>query len=137
MATFIEAYTQYGPRIAGGNPAQSRDLTRRLADTTGQHRGEIMRVLYSLQDSLLHFNREGRSVELPGLGSIQPVLKGDGRIRVRFRPDSEYLRALDNLKLFEGEILNAENIGFSPEAFKELWDAEHPDNPMELPARAA
>jgi hypothetical protein len=47
------------------------------------------------------------------------------------------LTSIDNLKLFEGEILNAENIGLSPDAFKELWDAEHPEDPMELPAQAA
>ncbi len=137
MSTFIEVYTQLGPRIVAGKRAGTKDLTRRMADTTGQHRGEVMRVLYSLLDALIYFNREGRTVEIPGVGSFQPLLKGDGRIRIRFRPDNEYTIALDDLKRFEGEVINAENVGLSPEEFKALWDAEHPEDPMELPLRAA
>ena len=93
-----------------------------------------MRVLYSLNDALVHFNQAGRIVEIPGIGSFQPTLKGDGRIRVRYRPDREYLSALDDLQRFEGEVLNRQNIGLSPADYKALWDAEHPGDAMELPA---
>lgn len=137
MATFIEVYSQHGPRIVAGQRAGSKQLTRRMADTTGQHRGEILRVLLALLDALVYFNREGRTVEIPGIGSFQPVLKGDGRIRVQFHPTADYIHEIENLKDFEGEIRNSENIGLSPEGFKEIWDAAHPDDPMELPRLAA
>ena len=87
--------------------------------------------------TLLYYNHDGRTVEIPGIGSFQPLIQGDGRIRVSFRPAAAYLNALDNLKRFEGEIANAENVGLSPQGYKALWDAEHPEDPMEMPLQAA
>ena len=74
MAQFIQAVSKYGPRIVAGKNVQLRELTERLADTTGQRPGEIMRVLMELERTLLYYNRLGRGVEIPGIGSLSNQL---------------------------------------------------------------
>ena len=111
------------------------ELSRRLSDTTGQHRGEVLRVLLEIQDAILFYHQDGRGVRIPGLGIFRPRIKGTGRIRVLFRADPELAGTLNNLKTFRGEIINAENIGLSMVDFKTLWDDEFPDDPLELPVR--
>jgi len=33
---------------------------------------------------------------------------------------------------YHGEIVNRERIGLSNEEYKALWDADHPDDPLEI-----
>ena len=133
MATFIQAVTRFGPRIAPEPSVNVTELSRRLSDTTGQRRGEAIRVLLELQDALLFYQQAGRSVQIPGIGVFRPGIRGDGRIRTHYRPDAELAGALDNLSTFRGVIQNQENIGLTSQEFKAIWDKTYPDDPLELP----
>jgi len=132
MATFIEAVTKYGPRLRRQPTIRLERLAARLADTTGLRPSETMMVLLELRAALLHYAQLGTSLELPGLGFFRPIVKADGRIRLLYQPDTSLLGQLDDLRTFRGEIENRENIGLTPAQYKALWDAEHPDNPLDL-----
>lgn len=131
MASFIEAFVAYGPRIRRRRTVRLTELSERLADTTGLRSSEVMMVLLELREALLHYHRRGTALELPGIGTFYPTLKSDGRIRMLYRPDRALLTMLDNLDLFQGEIENRESIGLDFAAYKARWDAEHPDDPLE------
>jgi hypothetical protein len=137
MATFIEAFVAYGPRLKRRRTARLTDLSERLADTTGLRASEVMMVLLELREALLHYHRRGTALELPGIGTFSPTLKSDGRIRMLYRPDRALLTLLDNLDLYQGEIENRESIGLDFGAYKARWDAEHPDDPLEPPLGGA
>lgn len=135
MATLIEAFVAYGPKLKRKPTVRLDDLSERLADTTGLRPSQVMMVLLELKASLLHYNRRGAALELPGIGTFAPVVKGDGHLRILYRPDRSLIGALDNPQTYLGEIANRGNVGLTPEDFKVLWDAEHPDDPLELPVR--
>lgn len=137
MATFIQAVAQYGPRLKRLPRVRLDEMAIRLADITGVRKGEVTRVLYELQAAMQHYHRRGASVELMGIGTFMPTMRSDGSIRIVFRPDRAILKAMGNPVVYEGAIVNRENIGLSPDEYKALWDADHPDDPLELPILVA
>lgn len=132
MATLIQAYVAYGPKLRRKPTVRLDELSERLSDTTGLRPSQVMMVLLELKASLLHYNRRGAPLELPGIGTFTPSVGGDGRIRMLYRPERSLLGALDNPQTFVGDIENRANAGFTPEDFKALWDAEHPEDPLDL-----
>ncbi len=137
MATFIQAVAQNGPRLKRLPRVRPGEIAIRLAGITGVRKGEVTRVLYELQAAMQHYHRRGASVELMGIGTFMPTMRTDGTIRIHFRPDRAILKVMGNPVVYEGAIVNRENIGLSPAEYKALWDAEHPDDPLELPLLAA
>ncbi len=133
MAHFIQAVRVYGPRIVHKETLSQRELEQRLAISTGLKRSQAMHALLELSDALRDFMALGRPVLLPGIGRFTVTTGGDGNLRIHFRPHRDLTRQLSTLENFQGEVLNRENIGLSPEQYKELWDADNPDDPMELP----
>ncbi len=133
MASFIQAIVKFGPKIRYGEKVGLDELVERLADTTGQRRGEVMRVLFELEATLLFYNRRGRAVDIPGIGGFRPIIRGDGSMRMRYRPEHRLITQLRIRELFAGQIDNEQNIGLTPEQYKELWDAEFPEDPLEPP----
>lgn len=49
---------------------------------TGTRPSVVVQVLMELNDTILRFGRRCPSVELPGMGTFLPTVKGDGWIRV-------------------------------------------------------
>ena len=134
MARYIEAVARLGPRIEPQPNVHLRELAQRMADTTGQKLGEILRVIVEMGDCFTHYHVEGRAIVVPALGTYRPLIKGDGTFRVHYRPDAMLLKSLNATDAFRGQIRNAENIGKSSQELKALWDRQHLDDPLELPA---
>lgn len=132
MATLIQAIVKYGPRLARRPKATTEELAERLALATGVRHSSVTHVLMELEDAILSYGRRGVAVELPGIGTFAPRLAADGEIRLRYRPAGKLRKSYRPLDGFEGEVINRDNIGLPPEAYKALWDAEHPDDPMDL-----
>ena len=57
-----------------------------------------------------------------------------GRIRVTFRQDVELGRAINAAGAYHGPIRNRDNVGLRPADYKVIWDADHPDDPLDLSA---
>lgn len=58
-----------------------RELERRLADAAGLSKDEIARTLAALGEIILASAADGRSVQLPGVGSLQPADRRERRAR--------------------------------------------------------
>lgn len=135
MATFIQAVSKYGPRLQRRPKVELKELAIRLSDVTGMRKSEVIAVLLELQSAIEHYVRQGAPVELPNIGTFTPSLRTDGRIVVLYRADIELRKELGSVARHDGQVLNRENIGLEPEDYKALWDAEHPDDLLELPPR--
>jgi hypothetical protein len=71
-------------------------------------------------------------VKLPGLGTFTPVMNRQGEVRLHFRPEPALKKELNDLDKYGGTIRNKRRIKWDDAAYKELWDAEHPDDPLEI-----
>ena len=131
MAKKITAIRRYKPEIKRGRTLQMPDVIRDMTRSTGLSQGEVLHVVYQLQEAILTANHAGQAVKIAGLGIFTPVIRMDGSLDMLFRPDVEMLRQLNDPTKFHAKILNKSNIGRSSEELIALWNADHPDDPVE------
>ncbi len=132
MATFLQAFRAYGPRIDLDRTAGLETVARWMMMRTGLNHGEILMVLHEISEALVYFNRRGTPVKLEAVGTFTPSVDRHGTYRVRFRADGELKRQLNAPDAFSGEMVNRVNVGLDDAGYKALWDAEHPDDPLDI-----
>lgn len=130
MAKKITAIRRYKPDIKRGPTQQMAQVMEDVSQRTGLREGEILHVVYELQDSISLAHRHGQAVKIEGLGIFTPVMRMNGSLDILFRPDVKMLKKLNKLK-FYAEILNKSNIGKSSQELIAQWNADHPDDPVE------
>jgi hypothetical protein len=131
MAKKITAIRRYKPEIERERTLQMLEIIRDMTRATGLSHGEILHVVYQLQEAILEAHRHGRAVKIEGLGTFTPILRLDGSLDILFRPHVEMLRQLNHLTQFHAKILNKANIGKSSEELIAQWNRDHPDDPVE------
>ncbi len=131
MAAQISALNHYRPQIEYGETAEWREVAEFLESSSTLSKIDIIGVLTGLQDAVLYFNRQGRGVKLEGLGTYLPNINYQGEIDAAHRLDRRLKRGLNNGS-FSGKIRNKKNIGKTVEEVIALWNAEHPDDPVQV-----
>ncbi len=48
------------------------------------------------------------------------------------RADMDLKRGINAPDAYTGEVANKSRIGLDNDGYKELWDADHPDDPLEV-----
>ncbi len=134
MATIIQAFREYGPRIEHGRTVGLEEVSTWLSSRSGLNPAEIEMVLKELRAAVIYFGRMGTPVSLPGVGRVRMSLGRDGRFRVNTTADRQVVQAMNAPGTFTGSIRNRANIGLDNAGYKELWDAAHPEDPLEIPA---
>ncbi len=129
MAKPIQAWTEFGPKLAKTDPVTAEEVIDYLVAATNQTRGSILAVLSELDVVIENGLKAGRTVQLPNGTRYRPIGKRDGSIRVSVRLNPRLVRRVNNE--FRGKWLNAENIGKTTEEIYALWNEAHPDDPIE------
>ena len=129
MATKIEAWVEFGPRLEPSDAITPEGLIERIVMATSQSRGSVKAILDELDVQLEIGLKEGHIVQLPNGTHFKPTGKRDGSIEVNVRVNPRIVRNINNG--FRGAWRNAENIGKIEAEIIALWNAAHPDNPIE------
>lgn len=137
MASFLEAFHVHGPRLVYSRTATTVELAQLLAGRTGFKHGQMLMVLRELHEVLLQYGRSGVPVEVDGIGRFRPAIRRDGHIHMAIVVDRELATGLAALDRYVGEIANRVNIGLDDAGYKALWDAAHPEDPLDLPLQGA
>jgi hypothetical protein len=133
MTSIIKAISEYRPRIILARTLTTEDVARLIEGRTALNEGEILNVLYELNNVARDSTLNGQSVSIHKLGIIRPSLRLDGRFRVHVRIDPSIRKAINVPAAFKGTVVNRENIGKSRADLVEMWNLEHPDDPVEMP----
>jgi hypothetical protein len=131
MAKRIQAVSAYRPKLEKVRTVSTIELSEYIAGRTGLNRGEISNVLSEMNEAIIFFNRQGISVKLDGLGTFWPTIQLDGMLRTNLRKDVSFVKALNVVGAFSGDIINRRNIGKSMDDLVTMWNEEHPDDPVE------
>ena len=110
MSQKIKAIQTYGPRLVRGETVRKQELVSLLSSRTGYNSSELTGMLEELRDIILFYCRSGRGVLLDGLGTYLPYIKLDGTLIVSHRLDPHIRKS------------SAELV--------ELWNEDHPDDPI-------
>ena len=130
MAKRIEAWVEFGPRIELAKPMTAEEIIENIIMTTNQSRGSVKAILDELDVQTESGLRAGRIVQYPNGMHFEPSGHKDGRIDVKVRVNP---RVVKNLQTnFRGTWLHAENLGKSEAEIFALWNAAHPDDPIEI-----
>lgn len=136
MATLIQAVTAYRPRLAAPRRMGLDELAGRLTRGSLVTESIARMVLSDLSDEVRLGVRSGASVQLPGIGTFRPAIRLDGSMHTVVRIDKALRTNLATVDDYLGPIHGREFVGLDAAALKALWDAEHPDDPVELAAMA-
>jgi len=132
MATLFEAIAVHGPKLLYNRTLEIDQIAEYLASRSGVPPAQTEMVLKEMRAAAIYFCRTGTPVRLPGVGRFRPSLDRFGTFHVNMVPDPAVARALNAPGTYTGVILNAANVGLPNEAYKALWDNDHPDDPVEL-----
>ncbi len=131
MATLIEAVNAYRTRVLPKETIGMNILARRLAHGSLANESIARMVLTDLQREVRNALIEGHPVQLPGIGRFSLHMRVGGRLRLAVRADRGLQSAIGDPANFEGDLLRVENIELDTAAIVALWNAEHPEDPVE------
>jgi len=130
MAKQIQAINAYRPRLELGDPATAQRYMELVTQRTTLSPGVVKNVQESEVETLIGLLLEGRAVHT-GISIYTPSIDLDGDLEVKIRVDARILRELNAKGAFRGRTTNADNIGKAAADLVALWNADHPDDPVE------
>ncbi|MGD8814276.1 MAG: hypothetical protein PVI78_07340 [Anaerolineales bacterium] len=131
MASKMEALVAYRPRILYAKTVNIDELVEYIARGTTLNTGEIRNMLAEFNEAISYHCRQGMAVNIEGLGVFRPSLRLDGEVMVNLRMDRKILKEVNKEGAFTGEVVNRANIGLTQNDLIALWNADHPDDPVE------
>ena len=132
MARIMQAVRDYGPKVKLNPTAQLEQVADWMAMRTGLNKSEVMMVLQETNEAILYFNAQGTPVKLPGVGTFTPSVSREGTFKINLRADAGLKKRLNAPDAYTGTLLNKNRIGLDNAGYKELWDADHPDDPLDI-----
>ena len=132
MASRIRAIQEYRPRIILNQIVELDELAEYIKRGTALNKGEIINVLTELSEAVSFYALQGTPVRLPGLAIYTPTRGLDAEIRIGHRTDRRLHDRLNAKGASKFKLVNAGNAGLSGDELVEMWNAEHPDDPVEI-----
>jgi hypothetical protein len=132
MARIVEAVRDYGPKVDLNPTAQLGQVADWMAMRTGLNKSEVMMVLQETNEAILYFNSQGTPVKLPGVGTFTPSVDRGGTFKINFRADMDLKKRINAGDAYTGTVNNKNRIGLDNAGYKALWDADHPDDPLQI-----
>jgi hypothetical protein len=129
MAKKIQAWKEFGPRLEPADPVTTEGLIERIVQGANQTRGSVKAILDELDAQTEIGLKEGRVVQLPNGTHFGLTGKKDGSIEVDVRVNPDMVKRVNGT--FRGKWRNGENIGKNEQEIMALWNAKHPDDPIE------
>ncbi len=126
MATKIEAWVAFGPRLEPAQPMECEELIENIVAATNQSRGSVLAVLAELDVQIESGLKAGRIVQLPNGTHYRPIGKREGGIDITVRVNPDVDKRVN--AGFRGKWINAENIGKTEAEIIALWNQAHPSD---------
>ena len=99
---------------------------------TGLNKSEVQMVLQEANEAILSLNSQGMLVELPCVGKFTPCVNRRSTFKINFRADTNLKKRINAPDAYTGRMANKSRIGLDNAGYKELWDADHPDDPLDV-----
>ena len=131
MATLIQAFQKYGPKIDLMESADAKRFMELITQRTTLSAGVVKNVQESEVETLIGLLKEGRSVNT-GVAIFRPTIDAQGNLSVTVRVDKRITAALNGPGAFTGKVSNNANIGKTTDEIVGMWNEEHPEDLIPL-----
>ena len=88
-------------------------------------------VVRSAQESEVEALAAGGRPVHTGIAIFTPSVHLEGNLNIKVRVDKRIVAALNAPRAFKGRVRNIENIGKTSQELAELWNQEHPHDPVQ------
>jgi hypothetical protein len=105
------------------------EFVEQLVVCTNQSRGSLLAMLAEMGVICENALKSGRIVRLPNGMTLRPTMKRDGRIEIAVRINPALTRRVNTG--FRAKVINHANIGRETAELVELWNENHPNDPIE------
>ncbi len=129
MANRIVAINTYRPRLSLNKAADTHRFMELVTLRSTLSPGVVLNVHESEVETLIGLLLEGRPVHT-GIGIYTPSVDLDGDLEVKVKLDPRVLSALNAANAYRGDMVNIENIGKSADELVNMWNTEHPEDPV-------
>jgi hypothetical protein len=130
MAYHIQAWKKHGPRVVNPKTMESKEFINRLTRGVNQTKGTTLSFLAELDDILVESLQIGRGVKLPNGWTISVSGKKDGTVEINVSVGKEMQDRVN--ADFNGEWINAQNIGKTNEEICGIWNEDNPNDQITL-----
>jgi nucleoid DNA-binding protein len=130
MALKVKAINLTRVKLKMQKPVRVNEMVKYIADRTSLNSGEIKNVIDELHDTVVHFCMQGRTVIFEGLGRYSPNISISGEIGIRHATDNKLQKAVNDLQVYKGEVVNRENIVNTADELIAIWNEQHPEDPV-------
>ena len=130
MAKKIQVWRLYGPRLAAVLPVDSKEFVFQVTKGVNQTRSTMTSLLEEMTDVLVQNLQVGRTTKLSNGWTFKPVGKKDGSIEIHVTLGKAMTNAVNSD--FRGKWINAQNINKTERDLVEMWNAEHPEDQIEI-----
>jgi nucleoid DNA-binding protein len=113
-----------------GKPVRVSEIAKYIADRTSLNSGEIKNVIDELHETVVHFCMQGRTVIFEGLGRYSPKISISGEIGIKHVTDRNLKKAVNDLDIYKGAIVNRENIVDTADDLVAIWNEQYPGDPV-------
>jgi hypothetical protein len=134
MARLLRAVARYGPRVEDGSKVGLPELSSQISASSELDKNVAAMAITELSSALGSLLKQGTPVVIPGMGRLRLTVDRYGELRLNFVADKELREQVQDPDSFAGSIQRAEAAGWTDADYKTAWDAEFPDDPLELPA---
>lgn len=132
MAKILQAVNAYGPKLDLNKTAQLKEVVNWMSSRTGINKSEVMMIMQEMQEAILFFNGSGTPIKLPGVGTFSPSINRHGEMKINFRADIDLKKGINDSDGYNGRMKNKTAATLTNAELKILWDADHPDDPLEI-----
>jgi hypothetical protein len=95
MATKIQAWVEFGPRLQPTDPITAEGMIERIVNASNQSRGSVKAILDELDVQTEICLKEGHIVQLPNGTHFKPSGLKDGSIDVNVRVNPRVVKNLN------------------------------------------
>ena len=132
MAKRLAVINQLRPKINSQGVVDLETMAGRMAKNTTYNLEEIYSILRLYVGEVNSALQAGETVKIDRLVLIAPNMKVGGSVNMSLRADRATLAGLNNPQLWTASKLNNfANLSKTSDELVALWNAEHPDDPVE------
>ncbi len=131
MAAKLPVLNQLRPKVISQGVVNLEKLAGRVSKNTTYNAEEIYGMFRLAVKEIINALQNGETVKIDGLVSIAPNMKVGGEVDLTLRGDRGAIAGLNNPILWTADkVANHANLSKSTEELVELWNTEHPEDPV-------
>lgn len=130
MAHKLKAMQTYRPKLQRERTLGIDEICDHIARHSSLNEGEIKNVIAELKATIIYFAQRGHGIMINGLGTFRPGIEMDGKLTLNMAVDPSLKKKICNMETYKGIILQKENLGKSIDELVELWNKDHPEDPI-------